>query len=112
MGVVFLGPWCACRLGFGTLIQTPAGHLGVMLIAGAMNLIGFLLVTKSLQLISVVRVNVINNALTMALTVIGGIMLFAEPWNGNLGCGILLSIVGMLLINLAGPTRSVATDAA
>ncbi len=62
-----------------------------MLAAGAMNLIAFLLITKSLQLTTVVRVNVVNNGLTMALTVIAGIVLFAEAWNRQIAAGILLS---------------------
>ena len=110
-GVLFLGPWSVYRLGLETLMHTPPRHLGMMLAAGAMNLIGFLLVTKSLQLVSVVRVNVINNALSMTLTVIAGIVLFAEPWNRDLGCGIVLSIVGVLLISLAGPAKGDAETA-
>jgi len=73
----------------------------MMLAAGVFNLIAFLLITKSLQLIGVVRVNVINNALTTSLTVVAGILLFAEPLNRNLALGILLSIGGILLISFA-----------
>jgi drug/metabolite transporter (DMT)-like permease len=111
MGVAFLGTWCVLRLGVEALLRTPPRHLGIMLAAGAMNLIGFLLITKGLQLVPVVRVNVVNNALTMALTVIAGIAIFREPWNRDLGCGIVLSLVGMLLINLAGPAKTGATAA-
>ena len=105
MGVVTLGPWCVWHVGLTPLVQTPLPDLGVMLAAGAMNLIGFLLVTKSLQLIAVVRVNVINNGLTMALTVVAGMVLFAESWNRNILLGILLSAVGTLLISLADAGR-------
>ena len=102
MGVVALGPWCVCRLGLPTLLHSPLNHLGVMLAAGAMNLAGFLLVTKSLQMIAVVRVNVLNNGLVMALTVVAGIALFAESWNRDIMLGMLFSIVGTMLISLAG----------
>ena len=105
MGVVALGPYCVYRLGLETLVETPSGHLGVMLAAGAMNLIGFLLVTKSLQLTTVVRVNVITNGLTMALTVLAGIVLFAESWNRDIVLGIFVSAAGTLLISLGGSTQ-------
>lgn len=103
MGVVVFGPWCVYRFGLATLLETPPQHLGLMLGAGAMNVIGFLLVTLSLKLITVVRVNVISNALTAALTVAAGIAVFREPWNRNVVLGIALSLVGVLLISLVAP---------
>ena len=63
----------------------------------------FLLVAKALQLTTVVRVNVINNALTTALTVVAGIAIFAEPANRELVTGILLTLIGIVLISYAGP---------
>lgn len=110
MGVVFMGPLAVGRLGATTLIHTPPGHLGVMLLAGAMNVIGFLLLTKALQFVPAVRVNVLNNALTMTLTVIAGIVFFAEPWNGYLGFGIFLSIVGVVLISFAPKSDAAAAQ--
>jgi drug/metabolite transporter (DMT)-like permease len=95
-------------LGVEVLIETPRRHFGVMLTAGGMNLIGFLLFTKALQLVTAIRANLINNALTMALTVIAGIVVFAEPLNKDLAMGILLSIVGVLLITLSGSGKGEA----
>jgi drug/metabolite transporter (DMT)-like permease len=103
MGVVAFGPWCVYRLGPDTLIQTPLRELGAMLAAGAMNVIGFLMITKSLQMIAVVRANVINNGLVSVLTVLAGVALFAEPWNRDILLGIVLSIAGTLLISLTAP---------
>jgi drug/metabolite transporter, DME family len=100
MGVVVFGPWCVYRLGMDALIHTRGHDLSVMLSAGVMNLIGFLLITKSLQLLTVVRVNIVNNAVTMALTVIAGIVWFKEPWNADLGVGILLAAIGTVLISM------------
>ena len=101
MGVAFMGPLCVFRLGIAALAQTPPQHLGMMLLAGLMNVVGFLLLTNALRLVPVVRVNVLNNALTMTLTVVAGIVFFAEPWNGHLGLGMALSMVGAILITLA-----------
>ena len=87
MGVAFLGPWCLYQLGPHAIMQTSPPHFGIMLAAGLMNLVGFLLITTSLQRLTVVRVNIVNNGVTMALTVLAGIALFAEPWNRDLGSG-------------------------
>lgn len=108
MGVAAFGPWCIYHLGLDGMIHTPPRDLGVMLAAGAMNLAGFLMVTMSLQKITVVRVNVINNGLVSALTVVAGIALFAEPWNRDIAIGILLSIAGTLLISLSTPAADSA----
>ena len=105
MGVVVLGPWSAYQLGLEALVQTDPRDFSVMLAAGVMNLIAFLLVTKSLQMIPVVRFNVLNNGLTTALTATMGIVLFVEPLNGILLLGILLSIAGILAISLAAPSE-------
>jgi drug/metabolite transporter (DMT)-like permease len=108
-----LGPWCVVQLGVDALVHTRGHDLGVMLSAGVMNLIGFLLITKSLQLLAVVRVNIVNNAVTMALTVIAGILWFKEPWNGDLVVGILLAAIGTILISMTpeGGSDAVASEA-
>ncbi len=103
MGVAALGPWSLFSVGLDTLLQTTPRALGVMLGAGVMNLIAFLLVTKSLQMISVVRFNVLNNGLTTALTAAIGVALFHEPWNGPLLLGMLLAMVGILMISVEAP---------
>ena len=103
MGVVALGPWCLYRVGFHTLCQTSPGDLGVLLTAGLLNLIAFFLVTKSLQMISVVRFNVLNNGLTTALTAAIGVLGFREPWNGPLLLGMLLAMIGILMISVEAP---------
>jgi drug/metabolite transporter (DMT)-like permease len=103
MGVVAMGPWCVHHLGLDTLRATDPRDLGVMLAAGGLNLIAFLLVTKSLQTISVVRFNVLNNGLTTALTAAIGIAVFAEAWNAPVLFGILLSLAGILVISQAAP---------
>ena len=106
MGVVFLGPWALLRLGLDGVMATSPRDYGVMLATGVFNLLGFLLVTKALQLTAVVRVNLINSALTTALTVLAGIVIFAEPANSQLLVGILLTLVGMVLISTDGSTES------
>jgi len=98
MGILFLGPWALARLGLGGIMATSARDLGIMLMIGMCNLLAFFLIAKALQLTSVVRVNVINNAVTTALTVLVGIMVFAEPANSSLIVGIVLTCIGIVLI--------------
>ena len=83
-----------------------------MLATGACNLLAFLLVAKALQLTTVVRVNVINNALTTVLTVAAGIAIFAEPANRELVIGILLTLVGIVLISYTEAEEAGQTAAA
>jgi drug/metabolite transporter (DMT)-like permease len=104
MGVVALGPWSAYQVGFHSLMQTTPRDLGVMLAAGALNLVAFFLVTKSLQMIKVVRFNVLNNGLSTALTAVLGILLLGEHWNYTVALGMLLAIIGILMISLESPT--------
>ena len=52
---------------------------------------------------TVVRVNTINNAMTTALTVLAGIVIFAEPTNSGLYMGIILTFVGIVLIGTIEP---------
>ena len=81
-----------------------------MLAAGAFNLIAFFLVTKSLQMITVVRLNVLNNGLSTALTAVAGTLLLAEPWNGTLSLGMFLAIVGILMISFESHGRASGHD--
>jgi drug/metabolite transporter, DME family len=110
-GAVFLGPFCAARLGMHQLLATPPEDFGVMVGAGAMNALAFLLFSKALQWVPVVRVNVTNNALTMALTAVAGIIWFKEVWSLPLAMGIVLCIAGSVLISLGSKRSADLKDA-
>ena len=112
MGIVFLGPWAAMRLGLDGMMATSPRDLVVMLATGICNLLAFLLIAKALQKTTVVRVNVINNALTTALTVLAGIVIFAEPSNRELLVGILLILIGIVLISRGEPSDGQSEGAA
>ena len=116
MGILFLGPWAAWRLGLDGMLATTPPDLAVMLATGVCNMLAFLLIAKALQLATVVRVNVINNAMTTALTVIAGIAIFAEPCGRELIVGIVLTLVGIVLISCSDrsedePEATVTADA-
>ena len=99
MGILFLGPWALSRLGIDGVLATSPRDLAVMIATGVCNLMAFLLIAKALQLTTVVRVNVLNNAMTTALTVIAGVAIFAEPCGRELIIGIVLTLTGIVLIS-------------
>ena len=105
MGVVALGPWSVYHLGLDTLVQTPAWDFAVMLAAGALNLIAYFLCAKSLQTLPLVRGEVIRGGVSTILTVVAGIMLFAELCNEKIILGIVFGTIGIMLINVPDSVR-------
>jgi drug/metabolite transporter (DMT)-like permease len=97
MGVLTLGPTTVSRLGVAHLLGTPPEHLAWMAAAGIFNLIGFLSITKGLQLTTVVHANVLN-ASQVAMAAVAGVVIFREPPNPWLTLGVCLTLLGILLI--------------
>ncbi len=98
MGVVSLGPLSIWRHGAAGLLSTPPRDLCVMLAAGALNMLAFLAITKALQLTTVVHANALS-ASQVAMAVVAGMFLFAEPPNPWLIIGVSLTILGIMLID-------------
>jgi len=86
------------KLGVRQVFSTPSQHIALMLAAGTFNLIAFLAITKGLELTTVVRVNVLN-ASQVAMAAVAGIALFNEAPNPWLIFGVMLTIVGIVLID-------------
>jgi drug/metabolite transporter (DMT)-like permease len=97
MGVLSLGALSVVRVPTETLLATPPGQLGWMLAAGLSNFLGFLSITRGLQLTTVVRANLLN-ASQVALLAVAGVMFFGEACNAWLVLGIVMTIVGIMLI--------------
>jgi drug/metabolite transporter (DMT)-like permease len=97
IGALTLAPLSVARLGITQLAQTPPEHFGWMTAAGLCNLVAFLALTRGLQLISAVHVNLLNAA-QVALSAAGGMLVLGEPRNAWLVCGIVLTIVGIFTI--------------
>jgi len=95
-GVASLGAASLVRLGPAGMLSTSPDALAWMFAAGVFNLIAFALITKGLQLTTLVHANVLN-ASQVALGATAGIFLFREPHNVWLLGGILLTIVGITL---------------
>ncbi len=107
MGVIGLGPWAWQRHGLEGLLATSPSDFGIMLAAGAFNLISFTLITIGLKLTSLLRINAINSVATTALTVVAGILFFAEPATAAVLIGIVLTITGILLVGFSDKPSSV-----
>lgn len=97
VGVVSLGPMSLGQLGPAGLLATPPATLSLMLLAGGLNLIAFMAITKGLHLTTIVHANVIS-ASQVAMAAIAGIVLFGEEANVQLVLGVALTVVGMTLI--------------
>ena len=98
IGVLTLGPLSVCHLGVEKLRDTPPDQLAWMYVAGVLNLVAFLAITKGLELTTVVRVNVLN-ASQVAMAAVAGWLLFDESLTAWLIVGVSLTIVGIILID-------------
>lgn len=97
MGVVCLGLVSLHRIGLEGMAATPPDRLAWMIASGVFNLVGFLLITKGLQLTALVQANVIN-ASQVAFGAVAGILLFREASNLWLLAGIALTVAGIFSI--------------
>ena len=69
-----------------------------MLAFGGFNLLAFFLLAKGLQLVTVVRANIVNNGLATAFSVLAGILVFAEPASREVILGMMLLLTGIVMI--------------
>jgi drug/metabolite transporter (DMT)-like permease len=97
MATLSLGPLSLWRAGGRSLLATPPRLLLVMLLAGLLNLVGFFCLTRGLQLASVVRANVLN-ASQVAMAAVAGFVVFSERPGIAAIHGILLTILGIILV--------------
>ena len=97
MATLSLGPLSLWRLGGPALLATPPRQLSMMLLSGVLNLVGFFCLSRGLQLASVVQANVLN-ASQVAMAAMAGFIIFGERPGIAAIHGILLTIVGMVLV--------------
>jgi len=97
MGVVSLGPWLAVNQGLGTVGEIPLSQLGLILLAGLLNVLAFLAITKGLQSTWAAHANMIM-ASQVAIGAMIGITFFAEPASRWMVLGVGLTIAGVILI--------------
>jgi DME family drug/metabolite transporter len=98
IGVITLGPLSIHRQGLDGLLATPWDQFAWMLAAGVFNLLGFMAITKGLQLTTLVHANVLN-ASQVALAALAGTLIFQEPPNSWLLLGVCLTVLGIFLVD-------------
>ncbi len=113
MGVLSLGSLSLVRVGFEQLLATDLFLVGLMLSSGIANLLGFLAITKGLELVPVAHANVVN-ASQVALGAVLGVLLFGELLSLWLVLGVALTVAGMLLVGSenGGSGRRPGTESA
>lgn len=97
VGTLSLGPLSFWQLGSAGILATEPGALGLMLLAGVLNLIGFVSLTKGLQFATAVQANVIG-ASQVAMAAVIGMLIFHETPSSSLLVGVCLTITGMVMI--------------
>jgi drug/metabolite transporter (DMT)-like permease len=105
IGVIILGPISLHRQGLEVLLATPWEQFSWILAAGVFNLLGFIGLTKGLQLTTVVHANVLS-ASQVAMSALAGMFIFFEPPNGWILLGVALTVLGIFLVD-----RPLADDA-
>lgn len=98
IGTVGLGAMTIARLGVAEMVATPPADLAVMLLAGSLNALSFIFMTKALQLTNVAYAYALN-ATQATMGALAGVMLFQEATTPWLGLGVALTIAGLLYMS-------------
>lgn len=98
VGFICLGSLGYSLLGFERIQQIPIADWAIMLVAGSLNAIAFFAITNALKRLDISRVNVIN-ASQNAMCALGAFLVFAEPMSALTVTGILLSIIGLVVLD-------------
>ncbi len=107
-GSLILGTLCLIRLGPAEMLATEPTVLAWVTASGLCNVVAFSLITKGIQLTTLVHANALN-ASQVGLGALAGILLFHEPYNGWLLGGVALTIVG--IVSFGRPRRLVTHHA-
>ena len=94
--VLTLGGTSLLRIGPHRLLATPPNVWLQMLGAGLATAAAFFAISGAYQLLSVVKVNLLN-ASQIAMSALAGVVLFGEPNTYWLQAGTVLTIVGLIL---------------
>ena len=97
-GLICLSAIGGVMLGTERLLSISQEQWLMMLCAGTFNALAFFAITNALKLINITQVNVIN-ATQNAMCAVGAVMIFAEPMSVAMVVGIVLSIVGLVLLD-------------
>ena len=98
VGFVCLSSLGFSQLGFERIRLIALADWSIMLVAGSLNAIAFFALTNALKRLDISRVNVIN-ASQNAMCALGAFLVFAEPMSALTVTGILLSIIGLVVLD-------------
>jgi drug/metabolite transporter, DME family len=108
-GVATLGPLSLYRQGLTGVLSTPAQDMGIILLAGFINLLAYLALLQGLRWMSLLRNNFLL-ASQVAMTAVAGIVLFGESPTMGLVCGVVLTIAGIFLLDQPAAAEQNTTD--
>ena len=97
-GLISLGIVGGSMMGADRLYAIRPDEWGLMLCAGVFNAIAFFSITNALKLMNISHVNVIN-ASQNAMCAVAAVLIFAEPVSVPMVAGIVLSIVGLVMLD-------------
>jgi drug/metabolite transporter, DME family len=100
-GMFTFGPACVARLGMTPLLGTLPAMYGWMLAAGLLNLAGFMLISRALEITTAVHANMINSS-QVAMAAMAGMLLFGERLSLWLISGVCLTVASVILIEKPG----------
>lgn len=96
-GTYLFGPIIFFQSGLEAFITIPSTHFGQMLTAGLVNFVAFVMLSKGLQMVPVVLVN-ITSTTQVAMGALLGILIFHESVSFWLIAGLLTAMTGVMLI--------------
>lgn len=97
VGVLCLGAIAFSQIGVSGMAATTSQQWGAMLLAGVVNAVSFLALTKAYQATTVTYVAIMNACQT-AMAALVGAMVFGEKWTTSLTVGLILTALGVLLM--------------
>jgi DME family drug/metabolite transporter len=104
VGVVCLGSIAWWNIGLSGMAATTVDQWSAMLVAGLLNALSFLALTKAYQATTVTYVAIMNACQT-AMAALIGVLLFQEQWSASLVVGLILTAAGVLMMALKRGTR-------
>lgn len=108
-GTVTLWGYTFATVGWTVVSATTAGQWLMMGAAGLFNFLAFVAITSALRHLPVVAVNLIN-ASQVAMAAVAGVIVFREPVTWELGLGIGLTFIGLLILARRTRAAVVVTD--
>lgn len=100
-GVVAMGTFSFCKLPLERILATTPEEYGIMLLAGIFNAAAFYAIGVSYRYLTVTEVNMVNTS-QIAMATLMGVVFFMEPITPWLLVGVLLTVIGLFMMDKHG----------